>query len=758
MAFAIFAGFAASSRLAAETSSREAPRAGAAERGNWASGVKEIFGTAYEAYDAEGRYSSRSATAPLSKVWFTGSQGLLSESYWPTIDRAQTRDTEFLVSDGESFLFHERAQPAASIEWLERGVPVFGITHRDPRGRFELRKVVFADPTRDVVIVRVRFRAFVPGLSLYVLHKPAARNTPLHDHAEASAGPDGALLAWEGAEAQALVASGGFDRASAAFVGPYDGYSDLAADYRMDHDFTRATNGNISLLARLSVPPTLGEHATDLALGFGPSAADALATARASLREGVDRASEAYVRDWRLYHRGLEDLSDEAPDGGDLYWASIPLLKSMEDKTFEGASIASPSIPWGLHRQDWANADAPRNYQTAGYHLVWPRDLYNMATGFLAVGDDASALATLRRLKAAQFGPEDGAWVHGERRIPRDGSFPQNFWVDGTPYWDDLQLDEVSMPVVLAYRLWKLGHADLGEFRDLVTRATDFVANYGPWSGQERWEELFGISPSTVASEIAALAAGAEMACAFGDEARAVRYRALARDWSSKLESWTFTTSGALGDGRYFERLDGASFHGQPWDPNDDFEYPGANGSGLKKEKNIVDGGFLELVRFGVRSALAPSVLETLPEYDAFLRTEVPGRGPGFKRYRGDLYNQDEATGRPAPGMLWPLLTGERGHYELERGRALGENRASLRARVEPALRAMEAFATPSLMLPEQVWDAGDRAGQPTGAATPLGWAHAEYVKLLRSRREGRIFDRLSVVEALEEGATPPLE
>ena len=65
---------------------------------------------------------------------------------------------------------------------------------------------------------------------------------------------------------------------------------------------------------------------------------------------------------------------------------------------------------------------------------------------------------------------------------------------------------------------------------------------------------------------------------------------------------------------------------------------------------------------------------------------------------------------------------------------------------VLPYLAAMEAFATPSLMMPEQVWDGGPAAGQPTGAATPLGWSHAEYLKLLRSRRDGRVFDLLDFV------------
>jgi glucoamylase len=36
--------------------------------------------------------------------------------------------------------------------------------------------------------------------------------------------------------------------------------------------------------------------------------------------------------------------------------------------------------------------------------------------------------------------------------------------------------------------------------------------------------------------------------------------------------------------------------------------------------------------------------------------------------------------------------------------------------------------------------------GKPTEAAMPLMWAHAEYVKLLRSARDGKVFDLIPAV------------
>jgi glucoamylase len=52
-------------------------------------------------------------------------------------------------------------------------------------------------------------------------------------------------------------------------------------------------------------------------------------------------------------------------------------------------------------------------------------------------------------------------------------------------------------------------------------------------------------------------------------------------------------------------------------------------------------------------------------------------------------------------------------------------------------------------MLSEQLWDDDDlpdgglQRGQPTGAAMPLCWSHAEYIALVRSAHDGVCFDRV---------------
>jgi len=148
---------------------------------------------------------------------------------------------------------------------------------------------------------------------------------------------------------------------------------------------------------------------------------------------------------------------------------------------------------------------------------------------------------------------------------------------------------------------------------------------------------------------------------------------------------------------------------------------------------------FLQLVRFGLRSADDPLILASIRVADALLKTDTPC-GPVWHRYNGDGYGEHDdgsaydGTGR---GRGWPLLSGERGHYKLAAGRD-----------PLPYLEAMTAMASPGGMLPEQVWDAelipSRRLvpGRPTGSAMPLVWAHAEFIKLLISRQLGHPVDR----------------
>lgn len=723
--------------------------------GTWASSNKQFFGTAYESYDDQLKYSDRSPSAPLSKTWFTGAQGVLTEVFWPTLDNPQTRDTQFLVTDGKSFFFEERKDSVTTVKWIQTGVPGFHIVNRDKQNRFEIERWVVSDPDRQVVLQKIRIKRFQAGLRFYLHHNPAAGNSPMGDTAWASVGkaPGAGMMAWQGGEAQALVSTVRWRQISAGFENTAsDGFIDLQ-DFAFDSNFEWAKKGNVVLTGWLDVPEQAGETELTLALGFGTSIESAYAEAAASLQSGFTPTKDRFASQWLDYQAKIANLEKQASDGGVLFRASVALMKAMEDKSYAGAFVASPVIPWGEYTLDshgGPDSGEPKQKMMGGYHLVWPRDLYHMATSFLAVGDTASATTSLNYLREVQLRAHHGVWKFGKRERSRDGSFFQNTWLDGTQHWPGVQQDEVGMPIILAYRLWKAGQIELSQYWSMISRAGDFIVDFGPWTNQERWEDAFGVAPHAVAVQIAALWTGAEMARAVGDNQRAIRFQMVGDEWHAKpgnnVEAWTYTTTGGLGNGKYYVRIEAAARYDQKIDPNDNEKYELANGGGLVLEKNVTDGGFLELVRFGVRAANDTYVRESIGEYDSTIRRELPGFGPGFFRYLGDRYGYDEADGTQTAGMIWPIFTGERGHYELARAEEEKKTYGERQATIDPYIVATEAFATPSLMLPEQVWDKGPRMGRPTGAATPLGWAHGEYVKLLRSRLDGKAFDRLPSV------------
>ena len=167
------------------------------------------------------------------------------------------------------------------------------------------------------------------------------------------------------------------------------------------------------------------------------------------------------------------------------------MLRCHESPTFPGGLIASLSIPWGGSKGD---------DDIGGYHLVWPRDLAQTAGAFLACGADDEVLRVVRYLRAIQ--EEDGSW-------------PQNCWLDGTPYWHGIQLDECAFPMLLLDAALREGAVPpplLKAYWPMVARAAGFVVRHGPRTGQDRWEENAGYTPFTLAVEIAALLAAAEIA------------------------------------------------------------------------------------------------------------------------------------------------------------------------------------------------------------------------------------------------------
>lgn len=683
---------------------------------HWTSSSKDAVCTAYSG---------------SSRVWFTCSHGVLNEVYHPTIDRPQLRDMGFLITDGETFLHEEKRDLKSEFEYIHPDSLGVRYTNSDPRGRYRLIKEIITDPHRAVVLMRVRLEGhedLLSRLKLYALLAPHLDGGGAGNSARAlDVAGHKMLLAWKGPSALAMGATCGFSRVSCGFVGSSDGWRDLTDNFRMDWEFGSATNGNIALLGELNLchydTPVAREFV--LAIGFGEGLHAAMQATVSSLAAPINRLRERFIEQWQRVAMP-EWMATRSGDGGYLMRISHNVLLAHEDKTFSGAFVASASIPWGQAKGD---------DDLGGYHLVWTRDMVQTATALLACNRARAARRALVYLACTQ---------------QPDGGFAQNFWIDGTPYWTGLQLDEVAFPIILAWRLWKQDELDQMDVFPFVERAAGFLARHCPITNQERWEENAGYSPSTLAAVISGLICASEIIRA-RDAAEIATYLEELADWIEKhLEDWTVTNNGVLHPEvkRHYMRI-------RPPECGEAYAHeecgkemirlanqpPGSRSAFEARE--IIDGGFLELVRYGVRRADDPLIIDSLKVVDAVLKRELP-QGSCWLRYNHDGYGQS-ADCKPfvrwGKGRPWPLLTGERAHYELASGNGF-----------DSLIRAYEQFATCGGLLPEQVWDEPEREGcshrqgEPAGSAVPLVWAHAEYLKLLRSASDGKVFDRIDPV------------
>jgi glucoamylase len=687
----------------------------------WTRGNKDGVGTAYSAD---------------SKIWFSIWRGTLTEVYYPTIDQPQLRDLEYLITDGKTFFHEEKRHLASSIRKLTNHALGYAIVNSDPDGRYSIHKKVIADPHLPCILQRTSLQGdtdILSDLGLYVLCAPHLGGGGAGNNAFTLEFAGRRILAAErGGTWLALGGTIPFKRTSCGYVGASDGWTDLSKDMKMDWEFGRALNGNVALTGLLDIS---GSHDFTLGLAMGTSMHNAVSTLLQSLVVPFDESLIRFQEQWERPFRKVLPLEGASRDSGHLYHSSLSQILGHEDKSFPGAFIASLSIPWG---------EAKGDEDKGGYHLVWTRDLVNTATALLAAGDTETALRAMIYLAVSQR---------------PDGGFPQNFWIDGEPYWGGIQLDEVAFPIILAWRLHSVNaHGDFDPY-PMVLRGARFLVEHGPVSQQERWEEASGYSPSTLAACIAALICAANFARERGDEKTATFLEEYADFLECHVEEWTVTTDGTLVPEirRHYVRVKPANVDDETPDENPNTGVlnltsvkPGERAAFPSKE--IVDAGFLELVRYGVRRADDPIVIDSLKVVDRILEVETPN-GPGWHRYNHDGYGQRE-DGGPYQGWgigrVWPLLTGERGHYEV----AAGRNPARY-------IEAMEHFSTSGGLLPEQVWDEADDVeshmefGKPTGSAMPLVWAHAEYIKLLRSARDKKVFDIIPEVARryIEEGS-----
>lgn len=674
----------------------------------WTSSAKDGIGTAYH---------------NASCVWFTLSHGIINEIYFPHVDSPNTRDVQFLITDGETFCHEEKRDLEHKTEYPEQNALLYRLTNSDREGRYRLVKEILVDPHSSVLLMHTRLEILDEKLRgklrLYALLAPHMKGTGRNNSAWLC-GLGGRKLIE--AQREDIDLSFGckpdFTRRSVGYVGFSDGWQDLRDNFKMDWEFSEVEDGNIALIGEIDL--TEGMEFT-LGVGFGRTAQSACAHLQQAFATPFADQREKYVSQWQRA-RSKGDLFEHTGDGGSMLRLSQCLLLAHEDKIFQGAFVASLSIPWG---------DTKDDSDRGGYHLVWTRDMVQTATALLACGHSESPLRAL-------------IWLACVQAV--DGSLPQNSSITGVAYWHGIQLDEVAAPILLAWRLQQANSLRDFDPWTLVSRAVRYLILHGPVTAQERWEENSGYSPSTLATIVASVVCAAEFARARNDSCAADFLLDYA-DWlSAHLEEWLVTNCGELmpGKPRHYVRI-------TPADPKQPVAAPDpdraevfiANGGGKHKARNIVGGDFIHLVRLGVRSAEDPLIVDSIAVIDQVLKRELP-QGPSWRRYNHDGYGEKSdgsAYDGTGVGRCWPILTGERGHYELAAGRD-----------PLPFIEAMENFANEGGMLPEQLWDDDDlpdgkmKRGGPTGSAMPLCWAHAEYATLVRSHKDGVCFDRIEPV------------
>jgi glucoamylase len=661
------------------------------------------------------------ALSMTSPVWFTLSHGVLNEVYFPRVDQACIRDFGLIVTDGDpGGLFAEEKRDTVSTHaTLAEGVPAFRLTNTAET--FTIEKRIVTDPRHPVLLQRVAFAPRRSGLRLFALLAPHLVNGGAHNTAWVGDYKGTPMLFAEGdGTTLALACSTGWHARSVGFVGASDGWTLLRRDGHLADQYARAPDGNVALTGEIALPP---DGVVVLALGFGRGWGEAAFRARAGLLRRFDAAEADYAAAWRAWQGSLRPLRG-ASTTHDTYRISTAVLRCHEAPTFAGGFIASLAIPWGFSKGD---------DDLGGYHLVWPRDLVETAGGLLAAGATQDARRVLDYLRVIQ--QPDGGWT-------------QNCWLDGTPYWRGVQMDECAFPILLVdlcRRHGALADDEVAEYWPMVRAACAFLLRNGPVTGQDRWEEDGGYTPFTLAVEIAGLLVGAELAEAAGEPAIGALCRDTADAWNAAIEDWLFAPDSpparaAYVAGHYVRVASAVEGTAQS-----DMRGPVViknrpHDKSLWPADVIVSPDALALVRFGLRAADDPRIVATVAVIDAQLRRVLP-HGPCWYRYNEDGYGE-QADGAPFDGTgigrLWPLLTGERAHHELAAGRPDEARRL---------LETMENLTSNGFMLPEQVWDGPPiparelSLGMPTGSAMPLVWAHGEHIKLCRSLADGAVFD-----------------
>jgi glucoamylase len=677
-----------------------------------------------------------------SKVWFTLANGVLSDVYYPTIDNTNVETMQYIVTDGGTFTDLQTRDTTYTVQALSKGGLDCRVTTTANSGKYRIVSDYLTDPNQNTLVMNVHFVPLVGSLAdykLYVRYDPSINgnggggsgngggDTGIFDTSTGHVVPvafdtntksQAVNRTYAVPVYSALDASTPFIQVSNGFAGAAsDGLTQLDTSHALTNIYAQATNGN--LVQTALVDTTHGGKFT-LALGFGTNRAGAVSAAEASLATPFSQIQHSYEAGWQAYDDGLiAPAANFGTQAINEYYESANVVKASEDKTFPGAIVASLASPWGQA----ISAGDPNNLFFGSYREVFARDLYEAWTSLYLDGD----LQTARDAVNFLFNHQQQA----------DGSTPRNSLLNGKPAPDSFgtQLDEASYPIIMAYQLGMTGS---GLYQNHIKPAADFVIGHGPSFGVERWEEQSGYSPSTIAAEIAGLVAASDIALVNHDKTSAQLWLGVADDWQRSVEGWTVTSTGPLAAHPYFIRLS------KTGDPNAAISYNVGNGGPTLDQRSVIDAGFLELVRLGLIPFNDTAVTESLPVVDTTIGTTTAS-GAGWHRYNGDGYGDGGTDGHPwAPtgqgtGHVWPLITEERGEYDVSAGQL---------ATARSLLNTMRLFASGTGLIPEQDWELpnlapspfgtdptvasiGFQNGHPAGSAAPLTWSAGVYVRLM---------------------------
>ncbi len=752
---------------ALETDAPSASISGPGAHATWTTGETYGIGTACD-----------HGSADPSRVWFTLTEGAMSEPRFPRVDLMNLRTVDFLVVDADAdstytARTHNEYRTDDAVDTIQRRTEMVGtegpvyrqrITETGGDHEWELVVEYVADPEAESIVLDVGFTARDGNrYDVYVVGDAALSGYMDGTAASVQSVEDGYALVGSDrgtADDPAVVDESGDSYQVAAALASRRGFDwatvEQAGSEPLENLFTdgAATEGNASidsghavLVGRLG--NGVGSLADVVALGFAEAGDTdrALEQSSDSLESSYVDVRERYLEGWQAYLDRFEAPRSVAdnPALRDQYRAALMVLKAVEDKTFAGAGIASPCVPWG----EAVDATEPQDF---GYNFAWARDLYQVFSALRAVGDVESAIDSLEYI------------YNYQQRV--NGFLPQNTYLDGRTRWGGEQLDNIAFPSVMAYQLADHHGVEFDEVSydyGNVHGSVEYLLRSGPHSGQERWEEEAGFSPSTIAAEIAGLACAAPLADEAGERAHALTYLAHADVWRLGVDDWCATTTGTARHDRtpYYVRVT------RDGNPDSGTYRELANNGPTLDERDIIDAGFLELVRLGIRSPDETVIRNSLAVVDEEIRVETP-QGPAWYRYNGDGYGElgetEPEEGGPwqvdanGSGRLWPIFTGERAEYELLT--ADGESPQHL-------LETMQRFANDGRMIPEQVWDRGYPTdygwafGEGTGAATPLAWSMAQYIRLAHGIDAGEPVETPSFIrERYRDGAPagPSLE